>query len=98
MTEGEEYNHFIWELRNSNATYVWSIEKSAEDIHGQYTRIEKTINTVKSLKRQQYKKDYKNGIVDSDLKFYSIDHEKISTDVEGGFARWKERLNGLLMK
>ena len=32
LVEGEKYLHFIWELRNSNATYLWSIEKSEEDI------------------------------------------------------------------
>lgn len=27
LTEGELNNHFIWELLNSHATYVWTIEK-----------------------------------------------------------------------
>ena len=97
LVEGETYNHFIWELRNSNATYLWSVEKSEKDIDGQFKRIEQTINTVKSLKRERYKQEYKSGLVDNDLKFYSIDHEKISTAEEEGFAKWKERLEALMI-
>jgi hypothetical protein len=81
LIEGEEDNHFIWELRNSNATYLWAIGKSEEDINSQYKRIEETINNVISLKREQYKQDYKFGLIDTDLKFHAIDHDKISTDV-----------------
>ena len=38
-----------------------------------------------------------SGLIDTDLKFHAIDHDKISSDVEEGFVRWKERLNCLLM-
>ena len=71
LGESEKYHHFIWELRNSNATYLWSIEKSEEDIHSQYTRIEETIHTIKSLKMVQFKRDYKSGLIDHDLTFYA---------------------------
>ncbi|MEO6681622.1 MAG: hypothetical protein ABIN48_02250 [Ginsengibacter sp.] len=96
LVEGEKNHHFIWELRNSNATYLWSVEKDENDVRQHFKRIEKTIHTVAILKREQYKRDYKSGLIDSDLKFYSIDHEKISSDEEGGFKKWKERLEGLL--
>jgi hypothetical protein len=49
-TEGELNNHFIWELLNSNATYIWTVEKGKNEIELQYKRIEKIINADSTLK------------------------------------------------
>ena len=39
----------------------------------------------------------KPELIDTDLKFHAIDHEKISTDVEEGFVKWKHKLIALLV-
>ncbi len=91
--EGEQNNHFIWELLNSHATYMWSIEKSEKAIEMQYKRIENSINIIRESGRQNYKRAYRQNHHDNDLIFCIIEHEKISSIFVDGFVTWKRRLN-----
>ena len=67
LAEGELNNHFIWELLNSHATYIWTIEKSKREIELQYKRIEATINLILDCGREKYKRAYKTTHQDDDL-------------------------------
>ena len=69
LAEGELNNHFIWELLNSHATYIWTIEKGKKELELQYKRIEETINTILSCGRDNYKRAYKSSHLDNDLIF-----------------------------
>ena len=91
--EGKENNHFVWELLNSHATYIWTIEKSEEEIHLQYKRIEATINTIRNLGREKYKRAYRMNHHDSDLVFSTIEHEDSTSEFIDGFVKWKHKLN-----
>lgn len=91
--EGEENNHFVWELLNSHATYIWSIGKSEQDMELQYKRIGASINTIRDSGREQYKRAYRQNHVDEDLIFSVIDHNSITSDLVDGFVKWKHRLN-----
>lgn len=91
--EGEENNHFVWELLNSHATYIWSIGKSEKEIKYQYKRIEASINTIRDIGREQYKRAYRNNHIDNDLVFCVIEHSDISSDFKDGFVKWKHSLN-----
>lgn len=57
FVEGEVNNHFIWELLDTNATYVWSISKLRNDVESQFKRIESTINLIRTIGRENYKKN-----------------------------------------
>lgn len=91
--EGKENNHFIWELLNSHATYMWSIDKSEKSIDMQYKRIEDSVNIIRESGRQKYKRAYRQNHHDNDLIFCIIEHEKISSKFIDGFVTWKHRLN-----
>lgn len=91
--EGEENNHFVWELLNSHATYVWSIDKSKSEIELQYRRIEDTISSIRANGRETYKHAYRNNHLDNDLVFRPINHEDASSNVVDPFPRWKSKLN-----
>jgi hypothetical protein len=96
LVEGELNNHFIWELLNTNATYIWTIEKERTTIDLQYKRIEMTINTILNIKREPYKRAFKNKTVDTDLVFNVVNHKDKESDFIDGFPRWKQRINDLL--
>lgn len=91
--EGKENNHFVWELLNSHATYIWSIDKSENEIEVQYKRIEASINTIRDSGREQYKRTYRQNHHDSDRVFCVIEHNDITSNFVDGFVKWKYKLN-----
>lgn len=94
---GEKNNHFIWELLNSNATYIWSISKGDEEFTLQLNRIENIINIIRANNRENYKRDYKNNHQDNDLVFRLIKHTDIGSGFKDGFIIWRNRLNEQLI-
>jgi hypothetical protein len=95
--EGQENNRFVWELLNSHATYVWSIEKSFGNMELQLKRIENTINTIRSQGREQYKQTYRSNNRDADLVFRVIEHQDINSNLVDSFPKWKVKLNEQLI-
>lgn len=96
LTEGELNNHFIWELLNSHATYVWTIEKGKREIELQYKRIEATINTILDHGRDKYKRAYRTNNQDNDLVFNVINHKDKTSQLIDEFPKWKHRINELI--
>lgn len=94
--EGELNNHFIWELLNSHATYIWTIEKGSKEIKLQYKRIETTINTILECGREKYKRAYKSTNQDNDLILNVIHHKDKSSQLIDEFPKWKHRINQLI--
>ncbi len=97
FVEGEECNHFVWELLNSNATYIWSIDKDQDSVSIQYKRIENAINSVRAKGRTSYKNAYRENHIDADLVFNVINHKHIGSNFIDSFPRWKSKLNELLV-
>jgi len=91
--EGKENNHFVWELLNSHATYIWSIDKSEKEVELQYKRIEASVNTIRDSGREQYKRAYRQNHHDNDLVFCVIEHDNITSNFVDGFVKWKHKLN-----
>jgi hypothetical protein len=90
-------NHFVWELLNSHATYIWSIEKDEEEIDRQFTRIEASINSIRSFGRERYKQAYRSHHHDTQLVFSVIDHKRADSVFVDGFVTWKHKLNERLV-
>jgi hypothetical protein len=91
--EGKENNHFVWELLNTHATYIWSIDKSEKEIELQYKRIEASVNIIRDNGREQYKRAYRKNHHDRDLVFCVIEHDNITSNFVDGFVKWKYKLN-----
>lgn len=96
LAEGELNNHFIWELLNSHATYVWSIEKGINELELQYKKIEATINTIMGCGREKYKRAYCTNHQDNDMIFNVIHHKDKNSQLIDEFPRWKQRINELI--
>lgn len=93
LIEGVENNHFVWELLNSHATYIWTINKSEKEIRLQFKRIESIVNTIRANGREKYKSAYKHTHQDNDLVFRVINHQDIGSDILDEFPKWKNKLN-----
>lgn len=96
LAEGELNNHFIWELLNSHATYIWTIEKGKKEIDLQYKRIENIINTILACGREKYKRAYKTTNQDNDLILNVIYHKDKGSQLIDEFPKWKHRINELI--
>ncbi len=94
--EGELNYHFVWELLNSHATYIWTIEKGKKEIDLHYKRIEIIINTILVNGREKYKRAYRTTNQDNDLILNIINHQDKGSDFIDEFPKWKQRVNELI--
>ena len=87
--KGETMRHYIWELLNSHATYIWSMDKEVETTAQQYQEIEKVIGLIRAQGRQHYRQHYH---LVHDFEFNLISHQFARSPVKDHFPRWKHRL------
>jgi len=92
---GEIKNHYCWELLNSHATYLWSLD-TGSDFEEEINRIEETICLIGEIGRKKYKGGVKNDNLDSELNFNIITHSSKNKSSQDGFIIWKNNLLGLL--
>jgi hypothetical protein len=95
--EGEKMNHFIWELLNSHATYIWSLDKGDGAMARQYRRVEDAINQVRNSGRDNYKQAWRTSHIDQDLVFHVIQHDDAGSPMIDGFVKWRHRLGELMI-
>ena len=93
FVEGEEMDHFLWELLDSHATYIWSISKDAMPNEMKFRRLEREINFIRENGRMRYLNSEKS----SDFIFNKVNHESSKTGVVDGFPKWKMRVNEKLI-
>jgi hypothetical protein len=96
FARGEAQHHFIWELINSHATYIWSLDKEESGIGEQFKRIESTMQTIIAQGRERYKAAYKSNLVDQDIVFDLIVHRYRHSVFLDAFTYWKKRLDEIL--
>ncbi|MGK7396774.1 MAG: hypothetical protein ACNS62_19515 [Candidatus Cyclobacteriaceae bacterium M3_2C_046] len=92
LLEGEQMYHYCWELLNSHATYIWSLEKEGKNLYQCYKRVEQIINSIRLAGRESYKNAYRLHHQDTDLVFSVINHQKINSHLKDGFSDWKQKL------
>ena len=93
IDKGLTKHHFVWELINSHATYIWSIDKNNQNLNSLFSRIQNTINMIKTIGRDEYKQEYKNRQIDQDIDFDIIRHEHAKSDLIDHFPEWRKRLD-----
>lgn len=97
LIEGKEKYHFAWELLHSHATYIWSINKLYLGIDDLYKKIEETINVVREIGRENYKRTLRNNSQNSDFTFKIIEHDDITSNLDNGFLKWRSKLEEQLI-
>lgn len=93
---GEKEIHFIWELLNSNATYIWSFDKHSGNDERRYQRMEEILNLILESGRENYKGAYRKNIQDQDIKFNFVNHQNKNSNIVDGFPLWKHRIDELM--
>lgn len=87
--KGELMDHYIWELLNSHATYIWSMDKTQGASVQQYREIEKVISLIRAQGRQHYRQHHQ---LVHDFDFHLVTHQYAGSAVKDHFPRWKHRL------
>lgn len=87
LAEGQDGNHFILELLDSHATYIWSIPSGWKTLEGQYRTIEREIQSIALLGRGQYRRS-----LQFEHEFWLVVHQHAGSEVVDGFPRWRQRL------
>lgn len=90
--KGEEMIHFIWELLNSNATYIWSAKGKV--LKESITKIEEEISMIKELGRSQYRHEFLNT---PQLYFNFVIHKTSKSSIDDPFPQWIYKVNELLV-
>jgi hypothetical protein len=90
---GKTMNHFCWELLDSNATYIWSINKMHTSVDDQFSRIDEIICRIREIGRQRYKRAHASEELDADLTFHTLMHKNIQADSAVSFSQWKQGLD-----
>lgn len=96
LIEGKERYHFVWELLQSHATYIWSMDKKEKEVGALYSKIEDILNIIRLIGREEYKKTRLNSDLGFNFNFKSIEHQDISINLDDGFTKWKSKLDELL--
>jgi hypothetical protein len=94
---GPKTNHFCWELLDSNATYIWSIDNLEGSVADQFNRIDETICHIREIGSQRYKRAHASSELDSDLAFHALTHKSIQSDSAESFSKWKQELDRICM-
>ncbi len=87
VAEGREGRHFILELLDSHATYVWSLPLEWRTLDEQFRAVEKEIAAIASIGRGQYRRT-----LHFEHEFWFVIHESADSTLVDGFPRWKNRL------
>jgi len=81
--EGEEMDHFIWELLDSHATYIWSIDKIPLSLEMKYKLLDREINFI----RDNGRRAFLDNVRESEFLFSRVKHGE--SGLVDGFSRWK---------
>jgi len=89
LAKGERQQHFIWELLNSHATYVWSFNPEALSTQQRFSELEKILTFIKVHGRQEYRN---NHHLSEYFAFRAINHRHAGSNFIDGFPRWRNLL------
>lgn len=92
--ESEKKIYYIWELLNSHATYIWFQEKVIMTNIEIYKEVEHAMEYIKVLRRDKYKRAYKERKVNAEINFKLLSHKRSEIS---GFSIWKENLQSILI-
>ena len=95
--QGESLGHFVWELLNSHATYLWSYDTSTVSENLALRRLEYALSTIRKQGRQTYRLEMPGDSGSSDLIFHVIRHDHISSGIVDSFPVWRARLHERLV-
>lgn len=94
---GKTHHHFVWELLNSHATYMWSRHQSDCVEVEMLKDLEAVINLIRNQGREQYKASYRQFVSTDKWVFNVIDHTDANSSFVDGFVKWKYQIEERLV-
>jgi hypothetical protein len=91
---GEAMDHYIWELLDSHATYIWSFDRERVAPGRQDQLLREALTQV----REQGREVYRRGAVDHpEYQLSVVRHAHANSTFIDGFPRWRTRVAELLV-
>lgn len=91
---GKKKIHFLWELLNSNATYIWSFDKNELSKIQSLEKIEEIVSFIRVNGREQY---ISATGWDENILFNRVFHKGARSNFVDHFPKWRSRINELLI-
>lgn len=95
--EGRGTTHFIWELLDSHATYIWTIDNEKLSNEGQYKLVEKEIERIFEIGRDEYKKVAKDSGATTALYFNVVQHKNEFRSSDKDYSKWMQKVSEILV-
>jgi hypothetical protein len=83
---GEKMEHYIWEMLNTNATYIWSFDPTFCKKKDQLEKMEEVISFIRNHGRDAY---LRNHPAHEDVIFRRIMHQGAGSQLVDYFPRWR---------
>ena len=87
FVRGQGMHHFVLELLDSHATYIWSLPRDSGTLAEHLRLVKSEVEQLNATGRQAYR--HANTF---DYTFWSVRHEQIGSEFVDGFPRWRARL------
>ncbi|MFW2475344.1 MAG: hypothetical protein ACN4EP_00420 [Sediminibacterium sp.] len=95
--QGKMFMHFVWELLNSNATYIWSFPIDRHSEPDMHEFLEKYISMIAKDGRFIWKKIRTDQLQEGHL-FYSVNHYHQSTHLNEGLPEWIDNIEEIICR
>jgi len=90
VAHGERMIHYIWEMLNTNATYIWGFDKGIMDDKKQLIKMEEAISFIRNNGRDSY---VRNVSPYDNILFRRIMHKGARSQLVDHFPRWRHEVN-----
>jgi len=90
VVHGKIMIHYIWEMLNTNATYIWSFEYGQWSQQKQLEKMEEVISFIRNHGRETY---LRNSNPESGVLFRRILHQGAGSQFIDYFPRWRHGIN-----
>lgn len=94
VSHGDRMIHYIWEMLNTNATYIWSFEKGVWTQHKQLEKMEQVISYIRNHGRDSY---LRTVLHQEEILFRRILHQGAGSQLVDYFPRWRHSLNEAIL-
>ncbi|OJV54197.1 MAG: hypothetical protein BGO31_12645 [Bacteroidetes bacterium 43-16] len=95
--EGNMANHFVWELLESHATYIWTMARAEEDtVEMQWEKVSTEIGEIIAIGREAYKRAYKDFQSNRKFSFNAIRHRLQESSSADAYSKWLASINQIL--
>ncbi len=86
VTYGDRMYHYIWEMLNTNATYIWSFEKTTWAPAERLAKLEEVISFIRNNGRDTY---LRHVSPHEKVLFRRILHQGAGSNIADFFPRWR---------